>query len=126
MYSAQFDEELRNKIMILKLKIVDITLLEKTQVTENRVLVRISSGCQLLVLVDIEQSLELGIRFPIPNLIFFLRGLKEACINSACSPRAPRALIIISRIGHVSARGTPVCNDICNSRPPYVTKANPK
>ncbi len=68
MYSAQFDEELRNKIMILKLKIVDITLLEKTQVTENRVLVRISRGCQLLVLVDFEQSLELGMRFPIPNL----------------------------------------------------------
>jgi hypothetical protein len=125
MYSAQFDEELRNKIMILKLKIVDITLLEKTQVTENRVLVRISSGCQLLVLVDIEQSLELGIRFPIPNPISSLRCLKEACINT-CSPRAPSALIIISRIGHVSARGTPVCNDICNSRPPYVTKANPK
>jgi hypothetical protein len=95
--SAQFDKELRNKIMILKLKIVDITFPEMTQVTENRVLVRISIECQLLYLVDIEQSLKLDLRFVIPNPISSLRGFKVSHINAACSDWAHRALIICFR-----------------------------
>ena len=82
---------------------MDITFLEKTQVTENCVLGRIICVCQPLFLVDIEQAIELGLRVLLPNPISFLRGFKVSRINGACSARAPRALFIIC-VRHVFAR----------------------
>ena len=76
---------------------VDITFLENTQLNEYRVLVRICSACQLRLLIDIEQSFELGLRWLIPFLISSFCCFQVCQINGACSARARTALSICVR-----------------------------